>query len=326
MAIEAMTLPAVLRANAARHGDKAVVVTHDRSVSHRRLDDESVALAGRLAAAGVGRGTRFGLLAPNGIDWVVLAAAVMRTGAVLVPLSTLLRPPELAAQLRVAQVEHLVVARSFRGRRYLDDLEAAAPGVVALTDSGRRHPELPALRRVGVDDALPTGAGDGAAAAALEQAVRPGDDLVVLFTSGSRGIPKGTIHTHDSALHAVAAGLDARRLGPDDRLYIPMPFFWTGGFGMGLLSTLVAGATLVTEAVPEPGATLQLLERERVTLFRGWPDQAAALAADPRFRDGRPVEPPPREPGGRAPVRAAPGARRAAGPLRDDRDARHLRR
>ena len=57
-----------------------------------------------------------------------------------------------------------------------------------------------------------------------------------------------------------------------------MPFFWTGGFCMGLLSIVIAGATLVTEAVPEPARTLELLERERVTLFRGWPDQAAALA------------------------------------------------
>jgi acyl-CoA synthetase (AMP-forming)/AMP-acid ligase II len=96
-------------------------------------------------------------------------------------------------------------------------------------------------------------------------------------------VPKGTIHTHRSALHAVASGLDARRLGPDDRLYIPMPFFWTGGFCMGLLSVLIAGATLVTEAVPDPAGTLELLERERVTLFRGWPDQAARLAAEPAF-------------------------------------------
>jgi acyl-CoA synthetase (AMP-forming)/AMP-acid ligase II len=62
-----------------------------------------------------------------------------------------------------------------------------------------------------------------------------------------------------------------------------MPFFWTGGFSSGLLSVLLAGATLLTEAVPEPGATLALLVRERATLFRGWPDQAARLAANPGF-------------------------------------------
>ena len=57
-----------------------------------------------------------------------------------------------------------------------------------------------------------------------------------------------------------------------------MPFFWVGGFGSGVLSALLAGATLVTEEIPQPETTLRLLERERVTLFRGWPDQAEALA------------------------------------------------
>jgi len=208
---------------------------------------------------------------------------VMRVGAVLVPLSTLLRPPELRAQLQTAEVSHLVLARTFRGRSYLDDLDAVAPGVVSLTAEGRRHSELPSLQRVWPLDGLSSVVADPEAVRALEDAVLPTDDLAILFTSGSRSTPKGTIHTHDGALHAVAAGLEARCLGADDRLYIPMPFFWTGGFCMGLLSTLLAGATLVTEAVPEPARTLALLERERVTLFRGWPDQAAALAADPRF-------------------------------------------
>src|SRR3546814_11565018 len=62
-----------------------------------------------------------------------------------------------------------------------------------------------------------------------------------------------------------------------------MPLFWTGGFSGGLVSALLAGATLLTEAEPEPTRTLALLERERVTLFRGWPDQAARLAAHPGF-------------------------------------------
>jgi acyl-CoA synthetase (AMP-forming)/AMP-acid ligase II len=122
-----------------------------------------------------------------------------------------------------------------------------------------------------------------AVSAALEAAVRPADDLAIVFTSGSRGAPKGVIHTHGNALRAVAASLAARRLGPDDRLYIPMPFFWTGGLAMGLMSVLVAGATLLTEAGSDPEATIGLLERERATLFRGWPDQAARIAAHPRF-------------------------------------------
>jgi acyl-CoA synthetase (AMP-forming)/AMP-acid ligase II len=132
-------------------------------------------------------------------------------------------------------------------------------------------------------DALPAPAVDDALVDALEARVAPADDFVVLFTSGSRSAPKGTIHTHGGALHAVASGLDARRIGPHDRIYIPMPFFWTGGLAGGLLSAIVAGACLLSEATPEPEATLAFLARERATVFRGWPDQAVALAAHPQF-------------------------------------------
>ncbi|NED59646.1 long-chain fatty acid--CoA ligase, partial [Streptomyces sp. SID10244] len=90
--------------------------------------------------------------------------------------------------------------------------------------------------------------------------------------------PKGVMHSHGGALGAVASGLAARCIDSDTRLYLPMPFFWVGGFGSGILSALLAGATLVTEEIPAPAETLRLLELEKVTLFRGWPDQAAALA------------------------------------------------
>ena len=65
----------------------------------------------------------------------------------------------------------------------------------------------------------------------------------------------------------------------------PDALLWTGGFGQGLLTVLVAGATMLTEAEPEPSRTLEFLVRERATLFRGWPDQAARLAAHRGFAD-----------------------------------------
>ncbi len=283
MPSDTATFPALLQRNRERHGSKRAVVTDDGAITHAELEAASGALAARFIAAGIAKGARVGVLLPNGIDWAVVAAAAWRVGAVVVPLSTLLRPSELDAQLPLAAVTHLVVAREFRGRSYLDDIEEIAPGIGPTLRAGGRHARLPALRAVWVADVLPQPAVDDALVGALGAAVRPADDFVVLFTSGSRGAPKGTIHTHGSALRAVASGLDARRVGVDERLYIPMPFFWTGGLAGGLLTALVAGATLLTEAIPEPERTLDLLEREHVTLFRGWPDQAVRLAAHPKF-------------------------------------------
>ena len=282
---EAETIPALLSLRGEVEGDVRAVVTASDSVTYAQLNRVSTGVASRLVADGVVKGDRVALLAPNSVEWATIAYAVLRIGAVLVPLSTLLRPPELLAQITSASVSTLLIVPAFRDRQYDKDLEHAAPGLASAIRSRRRHPSAPSLRRLWPIDALPTRSAPDGMVHALEARVRPADDLTVLFTSGSRGAPKGVIHTHGAALRAVAAGLEARCVGRDERLYIPMPFFWTGGLAGGLLTALVAGATLLTEAEPEPSGTLDFLRQERVTLFRGWPDQARRLAAHPAFAE-----------------------------------------
>jgi acyl-coenzyme A synthetase/AMP-(fatty) acid ligase len=311
MALEVETIPGLLALRLKRDASMQAIVTNDQSVTYAELDAASAALASRLVADGVVKGDRVALLVPNGVEWATVAYAVMRIGAVLVPLSTLLRPPELLTQLATASVTHVVATPTFRGRNYVEDLEVAAPGLPAVVQSDARHPSAPSLRRIWTTDMLPKPSVPMDMVRALESRVRPADDLVILFTSGSRGAPKGVTHSHGAALRATAAGLEARCVERGERLYIPMPFFWTGGFGSGLLSTLVVGATLLTEAEPEPSQTLEFLVRQKATLFRGWPDQAARVAAHPSFaeadlselRDGSlgAILPPER--------RSAPGAR-----------------
>ncbi|MFZ1163466.1 class I adenylate-forming enzyme family protein [Mycobacterium sp.] len=276
------TVDDLVRHRSAHDDAKPIVIDPSCRLSYRELDVTTHDLAAAFVDAGVVKGTRVGLIMPNGVRWVQIAIALTRIGAVLVPLSTLLQPRELIAQLRTASVQALISVEEFRGHRYLDDLRTAL-GVRDLRTTPQ-GPELPALRQVWAADRLPdapTADTTGPLVDALSATVTPSDPMVIMFTSGSSGAPKGTVHSHGSALGAVRSGLASRCIDSDTRLYLPMPFFWVGGFGSGVLSTLVAGATLVTEEIPQPDTTLLLLERERVTLFRGWPDQAEALARHP---------------------------------------------
>ena len=266
------TIDRLVRLQASQHGSKPMVIDPTHRVSYSELETTTRALAAALVEAGAGKGTRVGLIMPNNAEWVQLAIAVTRIGAVLVPLSTLLPAGELIAQLRMAAVQFLIGVQEFRGHRYLDDLESVD------------RAELPALQQVWVADRLAQAtAGERARRIvdAMTETVTPADPLIIVFTSGSSGAPKGVVHSHASALGAVRSGLAARCITAETRLYLPMPFFWVGGLGGGMLSALAAGATLVTEEVPRPETTLRLLESERVTLFRGWPDQAEALARHP---------------------------------------------
>jgi acyl-CoA synthetase (AMP-forming)/AMP-acid ligase II len=274
------TVDRLVRFRAGSDGRKPAVIDPATRISYRELDATTREMAAAFVEAGVGKGTRVGLIMPNGVRWVQVAVALTRIGAVLVPLSTLLQPRELVAQLRVATVQVLISVEEFRGHRYLDELKAE----LATPVNGERimqSPKLPALRRVWTSDqSAALSASDVAAGMvdALTATVTASDTLAIMFTSGSSGGPKGVVHSHGNALAAVRSGLGARCIDADTRLYLPMPFFWVGGFGSGILSALLAGATLVTEEIPGPETTLGLLERERVTLFRGWPDQAETLA------------------------------------------------
>jgi acyl-CoA synthetase (AMP-forming)/AMP-acid ligase II len=267
--VTARIIDELVRSRAAQHGSKPVVIDPGSRISYDELDATTIDLAASFIEAGVGRGTRVGLIMPNSVRWVQVAIALTRIGAVLVPLSTLLKAGELVAQLRAASVQFLLSVEEFRGHRYLDDVRA----VTQL--------ELPALRQVWPLDRLARATHSEAARGIVDpmtETVTAADPLVIMFTSGSSGAPKGVIHSHGNALRAVRSGLAARCITSETRLYLPMPFFWVGGFGSGILSALLAGATLVTEEIPRPETTLRLLETERVTLFRGWPDQAEELA------------------------------------------------
>jgi acyl-CoA synthetase (AMP-forming)/AMP-acid ligase II len=117
------TIDRLVRLRAAQCAFKHAVIDSTARISYRELDATTRELAAVLVDAGVGKGTRVGLLMPNCVRWLQIAVALTRIGAVLVPISTLLAAPELNAHLRVASVQFLISVDEFRGRRYLDDLE-----------------------------------------------------------------------------------------------------------------------------------------------------------------------------------------------------------
>ena len=147
------TIDTLVRLRAGHDDAKSMVIDPERRLSYRELDITTRNLAAAFIDAGVLKGTRVGLIMPNGVRWVQIALALTRIGAVLVPLSTLLPSRELVAQLRTASVQVLISVEGFRGHRYLDDLRSAL-GVTDLSGT-LQCPDLPALRQVWADDRLP---------------------------------------------------------------------------------------------------------------------------------------------------------------------------
>jgi acyl-CoA synthetase (AMP-forming)/AMP-acid ligase II len=291
----------LVRWSADRWGDAPFVVLGDERLTYAEADARSAALGKGLLVSGVGKSTPVALLAPNGPAWVVGWLAAARVGAVVALLNTYGKARELGRALRHADVAHLLTVGSHLGHDYLARLEEAAPG---LADQRHEHlllPSHPYLRAVWTWDGAGAGARpwcgpvDDLAARGtavpdeilgeVEAEVRPSDPMIMVFSSGSTADPKAVVHSHGATVRHAHNLNRQRDLRPDDVIYTPMPLFWVGGLSFSLVAAMHAGACLVFEERFEPGATLALLERERVTQVLGWPHMGKALADHPSWSE-----------------------------------------
>lgn len=292
------TVPELLRAGSERFGSNDCVVSPESRLTYQDLDAQSRLLAERLVALGAEKGSRVGILFPNGIEWVLAWAAATRVGAVAIPVNTFYKTPELAKFLRHADVQYLLGVGRFLQHDYLSRLETIAPEIVEQPAERLLLSTLPQLRRVvlwgesdrewaegGLGDALTVAphANLSAVVERLEDDVTPSDVLLVTYTSGSTGEAKGVVHSHGGVIRqarnlAALSGIDE-----NSRIWTPMPLCWVGGFGFSMLRAMVAGGCFLTQEVFEPGAALQMFEKERVTNVAAWPAVAKSLREDPHF-------------------------------------------
>ena len=281
------TVPDLLRVRATE-ADDVVLIAPGSGMTFGEADRESARLAARLLAAGVGKGARLGVLYPNGCPWLVAWLAAARIGALTVPLSTFAPGPELARVLRHTDVHAVLMAGSFAGESLTARLEAGLP---ELAESGAvLHLEAaPFLRWVSAEGGSPGWSRElpapvsASLVAQAEREVVPADQLAVVTTSGATAAPKSVVHTHGSLVRHAALLATRRALGPHDRIYSPMPFFWVGGLTMVVLAAYSSGASAVVQERFEPGEALDLIERERVTQVSCWPNAARQLAEHPTF-------------------------------------------
>ncbi len=289
------TVPAALEAWGGKFGSRTALVDGARRLTYAALDHESAKLAAGLISQGVGKGHHVGLLMPNGADWVLAFLAAARIGAVIVPINTFYQSRELRRTLNHGDVETLLMTQRFANHDYPALLEDTVPGLCDQTDL-ICCPEVPCLRRVFIwgnvevpwarsaTNLLQFGSAYGPLQAGLSKNVVPADRLLLMHTSGSTGEPKAAIHTHGSVIRHSYQLAMTRDLREDDCVWSPMPFFWIGGLVFSLLGALHRGACFVAQGKFDPRATLEIMEKERVTLALAWPHYGRALAEDPSFK------------------------------------------
>lgn len=243
---------------ALRHGEAET--TYDELLTSARR------VHAGLAALGVAAGDRVMLLAGTTPDVVAVLFGVLRCGAIAVPINPTAPRPEMQAELDVVNPALVVVGPT--GSQTLEACSVACP-VVALP--GASVASAIEYRDFVVD-------------AELELVDRePGDVALMLFTSGTAGLPKAAMLTHGN-LSAAADQVDAHTSGlvtADDVAFGVLPLFHILGLSMLLGSLLRVEASLVLVERFDPKSALQLIDRHGVTLISGPPALWGALADQP---------------------------------------------
>jgi acyl-CoA synthetase (AMP-forming)/AMP-acid ligase II len=287
-------MPAVARRGAAKFGDNDFIVMPDRRMNYDQAEKASRRVGRELLAAGVGKGTRVGLMFPYGADWIVAWWATTRIGALCMPFSTSYKPAELRRALRYGDVDLLLVPARLYGQDHQAFVEEAVPGLADARRGELRSPELPYLRSVWatgpadrpwaepLDLDFRSGAGDREAVSeelfeAVEAQVTPADLMMTVFTSGTTSDPKAVVHTHGNFLRHGANLARFQAVTADTRTFCGMPFFWIGGVGLVVNMAMAAGAAVLCVERFDPDDAIDLMEAEGATLLGIWPQLGQKL-------------------------------------------------
>jgi fatty-acyl-CoA synthase len=264
----------------ARYPDNGALVVRDQGVrwTYAELDRRVDRLARALLAAGLGKGDRLGIWAPNCSEWVLVQYATAKIGVILVTINPAYRTHEVQYALAQSGCRALVAATSFKTSDY-----------VAMVEEVRGS--LPALEMVWFlgtrdwDDLL--GRADDVAEDRLREvsaSLQPGDPINIQYTSGTTGFPKGATLSHRNILNNAFFVGEGCRYTDADRVCIPVPFYHCFGMVMGNLGCTTHGATMVVPAPSfEPEATLAAVAEERCTSLYGVPTMFIAMLAHPGF-------------------------------------------
>jgi long-chain acyl-CoA synthetase len=254
-----MNLASVLTESAGRNGDAVAIKLDDAELTYSQLDGASAHVAGLLKSKGVEPGDRVGIMLPNVPYFPVVYYGILRLGAVVVPMNVLLKGREVEFYLNDPEAKVLFAWHDFG-----DAAEEGASG----TDA-----EVVLVKPGEFEDMV------GSAEPLTDVADCSSDDTaVILYTSGTTGTPKGAELTHDNLTSNVETILETLiQIKDDDVVLGALPLFHSFGQTCGLNSCIAAGGTLTLIPRFDPDKALEIIARDRVTIFEGVPTMYVAM-------------------------------------------------
>ena len=294
--IQESTVGAWLNRVAREHPEREALVHQQRGIrfTYRTFMDQAGRLARGLMALGIQKGDPVALWGSNCPEWVLAQVGLAKTGAVLTALDPGYGLEELRYALSQSKVRAVLTQEGPNGS-YLEMLRSLAPDF--WETNPRREKALPSLRSIitlsETETPLPglkelSAWGERVSPSQLrgrEDSLSPGDPLMLLFTSGTTGQPKGVVVDHRGILNKSLASTERMKITAEDRLCLFFPLFHMFGNTCICLSGLIRGAALVIPSDQfSPLEVLSALTREQCTAIYGSPSMFLALLETPPFK------------------------------------------
>jgi fatty-acyl-CoA synthase len=293
-----LTIGEYFERKVAERGDADFVVFPDRGLrwSWNQFDERVDNLAKGLLAIGLEPGDHLGIWARNVPDWLTIAFATAKIGVVLVTVNPVYKSHELAYVIKQSDMKALAIIDTFRDVDYVEIVRGLVPEA-AMQQRGRlcsaEFPTLKSLIYMGpekhrgfynVPELLVLGehAPDNILASA-KAGLKNTDTINMQYTSGTTGFPKGVMLTHRNILNNGFYIGERQKLGPDDRVCLPVPLFHCFGIVLGVLAVLTHGSTAVMVESFDPVIVLAAIQKERATALYGVPTMFIAELAHPMF-------------------------------------------
>ncbi|MGJ4859894.1 FadD3 family acyl-CoA ligase [Labrys sp. La1] len=261
------TIPALCARAAEVYGTR-MAIEDGITLNFIELDAMRRRVAKAMIAAGVKKGDRIMIWAPNTWKWFATALGLVSAGAVLIPASTRFKGTEIAELVKRSGTSVLFSAGNFLRIYYPDQLKPETRDllrrVVVFGDPHGGDQDWESF--VAAGDAI-----SDAELAAREADIGPDDLCDMLFTSGTTGYPKGVMYAHRQCLRAIDAWATRVGIQEHDRILVIPPFFHAFGYRSGAIVSLMRGAVLMPHLTFDAGEILQRVSMEKISVIPGPP-------------------------------------------------------
>ncbi len=271
MATVDKTLGDILDETAEKFPNREVIIFEDRRITYKELNEKVDQFASGLVKLGIEKGDRIGLWMSNYPEWVIAYFGIAKAGGIVVPMNTRYKTHEVKYILNNSQAKGIIMCDTFVGIDFLEminKVKGDLPSLEHIIVFGEPEEDMRGFYEIcemGKDWENDT------TLQKRRKSLDPDECVFILYTSGTTGAPKGAMLSHNNIGTNARDVTGVLKTTEEDKFLLAVPFFHCFGCVMGILGSIVYGASMVPMVVFKAEKAMELVEQEDISILYGVP-------------------------------------------------------